>query len=140
MTSWYSAASVSIVLLSGVAGGAAQALGGVPVYTERQAEAGKAAYLDRCAACHASDLGGTGDPPGLAGADFIASWKGRTTKEMFDYVQSMPPGGPALSTEQYLAVVSFILQQNGAKAGEQPLTDATNVPLGSIATGERPPP
>ncbi len=136
MTGWHVASSTSIVILLGIAGVVAQVAVGGPVYTAAQAAAGKAAYLDRCAACHAEDLSGTGDPPPLVGSDFIASWKTRTTREMFQYLKGMPPGGPPLSADQYLAVVSFILQQNGAKAGDQRLTEATSVLLGSVATGE----
>ena len=140
MTGWHVASIVSIALLLGVAAAVAQVPAGEAVYTEAQAAAGKAVYLDRCAACHAEDLSGTGDPPALAGADFVASWKTRTTTDLLHYLQGMPPGGPPLSADQYLAVVSFILQQNGARAGDQRLTDATSVALGSIATGDRPTP
>lgn len=108
------------------------------VYTVAQAEAGKAAYSEVCASCHADDLSGGGDPPQLAGADFIASWKSRTTRDLFQSLQRMPPGGPTLTAEQYLAIAAYILKENGAKAGGQSLTESTLALLGSIATGERP--
>ena len=50
----------------------------------------------------------------------------------------MPPGGPYLGAEEYLGVIAYILQQNGAPAGEAALTAATDAPIGSVATGERP--
>lgn len=123
---------------SAAASGLRVALADEPVYTEAQAGIGRALYLDHCAACHAEDLGGTGDPPALAGRDFVASWRARTTKDLIRLVQTMPPGGPALAADQSLAVAAFILQQNGAKAGDQPLTNMLVVPIGLIATGERP--
>ena len=50
----------------------------------------------------------------------------------------MPPGGARLSDDQYLAIVAYILRSNGAAPGAQPLTAATAVPIGTIATGQRP--
>ena len=138
MTGWHVAFSTSTAILLGMAAAVAQVPSAGAVYSESQAAAGKVAYLERCAACHAEDLSGTGDPPALAGADFLGTWKTRTTKDLLQYLPGMPPGGPPLSAEQYLAVVSFILQQNGAPSGDQRLTDTTNAVLGSIATGERP--
>ena len=108
-----------------------------PVYAATQAEAGKADFKQMCAACHGADLAGA-EGPQLAGTDFMTTWKGQTTKDLFSYAQGMPPGGPSLTTERYLEIVSYILQQNGAVAGELPLTEATAVPIGSIATGKKP--
>ena len=50
----------------------------------------------------------------------------------------MPPTGENLSAAQYLAVTAYILQANGAPAGEAALTATTAVPIGSIATGATP--
>ncbi len=117
---------------------AGQAPTGSPVTTAAQAEQGRSTFRAQCAACHGRDLSGSEAPP-LAGSGFFSAWKGQSTQYLFKYVQEMPPGGPYLTPEQYLGVVAFILQQNGATAGTQPLTAATDVPIGSIATGERPP-
>lgn len=122
-------------------GSAATFAGGVQspaMFTAAQVEAGQATFLAQCAACHGRDLSGSEAPP-LAGSSFFSAWKSQSTQYLFKYVQEMPPGGPYLSPEQYLGVVAFILQQNGAPAGAQPLTAATDVPIGSVATGERPP-
>lgn len=109
------------------------------VYTAEQAEKGKTAYQDRCATCHMPDLGGRNEWPQLAGDDFISSWKSRTTRELFEFVRdTMPPEGPALTPEEYLAIVAFMLQQNGAAAGTQPLSPTTAASIGSVATGKRP--
>ncbi|MGE0042858.1 MAG: c-type cytochrome [Vicinamibacterales bacterium] len=109
-----------------------------PVYTAAQAAAGAEQYQASCAACHAADLGGRPDAPQLAGSDFFFTWNGQTTLDLFRYVQGMPPGGPRLTEAQYLTVVAYILQQNGAVAGQAPLTPETAVPIKAIATGERP--
>ena len=116
---------------------AGQASPAAPVFTAAQVEAGRATFRAQCAACHGRDLSGSEAPP-LAGSGFFSTWKGQSTQYLFKYVQEMPPGGPSLSAEQYLGVVSFILQQNGAVAGAEPLSATTDVPIGSIATGERP--
>jgi mono/diheme cytochrome c family protein len=118
---------------------AGQAPSSSAVFTAAQADAGGVLYRANCAACHAGDLGGGGDAPRLAGEDFVGAWKERTTRELFQYVQGMPPGGPRLNDEEYLQVASYLLEQNGAQAGAQPLTEDTAVPIGTIATGVRPP-
>ncbi len=110
-----------------------------PVFTKAQAEAGRATYKNSCASCHTPDLGGSSEFPQLAGDDFMSAWKARTSKELYEFIQAtMPPEGPMLTSEQALGVVSFILQQNGATPGTDPLTATTAAPIGSVATGKRP--
>jgi mono/diheme cytochrome c family protein len=109
-----------------------------PVFTAAQAAEGRAAYTARCAACHLDDLDGNGDAPQVAGDAFVTNWKQKTTSDLLQYLKGMPPGGPALSEAEYVTVVAFLLEQNGAAAGETPLTSATNVAIGSVATGRRP--
>jgi mono/diheme cytochrome c family protein len=109
-----------------------------PVYTAAQADAGRAAYQGTCASCHSADLGGNGEAPELAGASFMESWRTQTTQDLFKYVQGMPPGGPHLTPEEYVPIVAYVLQQNGAAAGDQPFTITTAAAIGAIATGKRP--
>ena len=112
---------------------------GVPVFTADQAGAGRAAYEASCASCHVADLGGRNEAPQLAGSDFMNVWRTHGVDALFGFIRStMPPGGARLADDQYLAIVAYILQSNGAAAGAQPLTASTNVPIGSIATGQRP--
>jgi alcohol dehydrogenase (cytochrome c) len=110
-----------------------------PVFSAAQAAAGRTAYDASCAGCHVADLGGRNEAPQLAGADFMNSWRTRTTKDLFEFIQAtMPPGGSPLSPETYLSIASYILEQNGAAVGAQTLTPETAVPIGTIATGQRP--
>ena len=82
------------------------------------------------------DLAGRNEAPPLAGGTFLNTWRTRTTKDLFDYMSAtMPPNQPTLSAGQYAAITSFILQANGATTGAQPLTPATAVAIGSVATG-----
>ena len=118
---------------------AAQQPSAAPVYTAAQAAAGRAAYEANCASCHVADLGGRNEAPQLAGADFMSKWRTQGVDALFGLIRStMPPGGARLSDDQYLAIVAYMLQSNGASAGAQPMTASTNVPIGSIATGQRP--
>ena len=105
------------------------------VFTAEQAAAGRAAYQANCASCHLPDLAGRNEAPQLAGANFMNTWRTRTTKDLFDYVQTMPPNAPSLDAAQYLAITAFLLQANGAAPGTQPFTPATNAAIGTVATG-----
>src|SRR5207244_6998282 len=61
-----------------------------PVFTADQAAAGRASYQANCASCHLLDLVGRNEAPQLAGNNFMNAWRTRTTKDLFDYVQTMP--------------------------------------------------
>src|SRR5436190_23397765 len=118
---------------------AAQQPVAAPVFNAAQAAAGRAGYDANCASCHVADLGGRNEAPQLAGSDFMNVWRMQGVDALFGFIRStMPPGGARLSDEQYLAIVAYILQSNGGSAGAQELTAATNVPIGSVATGQRP--
>src|SRR5215471_16025441 len=129
------------VVLSGLAlalAGAmlAQQRGGVTsIYTAQQATAGRTTYQANCAGCHQADLSGQGDAAPLRGSAFLQAWGNRTTKELLSFIQlTMPPQRPgALSTQEYLDIVAFILQQNGAQAGTQAFTANTEVAIRSVA-------
>src|SRR2546428_9030873 len=102
------------------------------VYTAAQATAGRAAYQANCASCHVPDLSGRNEAPPLAGGSFMNTWRNRTTRDLFDYMQAtMPPNAPSLSADQYLAITSFILQSNGMPPGSQPLTSTTAPLIGA---------
>jgi mono/diheme cytochrome c family protein len=129
----------TLVFGAGLSAAAGQAPASAPpVYTAAQAESGRASYQATCASCHSGDLGGNGEAPELAGTSFMGSWRTQTTQDLFKYVQGMPPGGPHLSAEEYVPIVAYILQQNGAVAGDQPFTVTTAASIGAIATGDRP--
>ena len=103
-------------------------------YTAAQAQAGQAAYARQCAGCHSADLRGSGDAPAVAGPDFIAKWGSRAVNELFSYVvQSMPPTNPgSLGEAGTLDVTAYLLQINGALAGQQPLTATRSTPMKAL--------
>lgn len=129
------------LVVSGATGqpGTPSAQTAAPVITAAQVAAGRDGYQARCAACHLADLGGRNEASPLAGASFMNVWRGRGTKELYDYIRtSMPPGGATLGAEEYLNITAFILRTNGAATGPAALAATTDVPIGSIATGVAP--
>src|SRR5262249_54138615 len=106
------------------------------VYSAAQAAAGRTVYQASCASCHMPDLAGRNEAPQLAGNNFMNTWRSRSTRDLFEFIQStMPPTGESLSADQYLAVAAFILQANGAPVGTQAFAPTTAVPIGSIPSG-----
>src|SRR5262245_50443085 len=109
-------------------------------YTAAQAASGRATYQAQCAGCHLQDLKGQGDAAPLAGSEFMDAWGRRSARELVSFMQlTMPPTRPGgLSQEEYINIAAFILQSNGASAGTQALTAATDVAINSVATGQAP--
>jgi alcohol dehydrogenase (cytochrome c) len=93
------------------------------VFSATQAEAGLAVYQSNCAVCHGTNLQGSGGVPAVRGGAFASRWRGRSVAELFGYLRtSMPPAGVGtLSDPQYLALVAYMLRENGYPSGEQPL-------------------
>ncbi|RPI52364.1 MAG: hypothetical protein EHM55_16715, partial [Acidobacteria bacterium] len=116
-------------------GGQQPAAGGV--FTAAQAQAGQNAYAQQCAGCHGDDFRGSADAPALQGQDFRAKWGPQAVNELFTYlVQTMPPTNPgALGEEGTLAVTAFLLQINGARAGQQPMTPRIETPINTLLVG-----
>lgn len=86
------------------------------VYTEPQAERGRAAFDQSCARCHS--LTSEGRSP-LSGPDFWESYTQRTVGQLLAYVQeNMPNGnGNSLPAATYSDLVALILKSNGFPAG-----------------------
>ena len=96
-----------------------------------QARTGAAAYRDVCATCHQGDLSGGLDAPALAGPAFRGMWGGRPVRDLLGYVRAaMPPAGRRPGEDTLAAIVAYILQRNGARAGTAALSAASG---GTIA-------
>jgi mono/diheme cytochrome c family protein len=109
------------------------------VFTEQQAATGHTAYAKHCASCHMPDLGGNAEIPPLAGATFMGTWRNRTTKDLRDYMSAaMPYGAPSLEPEMYTVITAYILQENGAVAGEEKLTASTARPISEVTPKRSP--
>src|ERR1700761_5959977 len=120
-------AALAAVLMVSAAGGAvgaqqaATVTGGI--YTEAQAARGHDQYTTNCAPCHGATLSGSGEAPALVGGEFLSDWIGLTVGDLFDRIRtSMPQDAPGkLSRDQYAAILSYVLKQNGYPAGAKDL-------------------
>jgi mono/diheme cytochrome c family protein len=99
------------------------AAGAPPTYTAGQAERGRVAYMSNCAACHGQNLVSASYGTPLAGEYFEGKWTGKTVGELYTYARDrMPPSRPgALPDGTYADIVAYILEVNGAPAGETEL-------------------
>ncbi len=103
-------------------------------FTAEQAATGWTVYARQCGECHGPRLEGMEGPP-LRGVDFLNGWAGQTTDELFAYLRDeMPPGlGGSLSDQVYLNLVAYVLDANGARPGDVPLTADAAVMIGDAA-------
>jgi mono/diheme cytochrome c family protein len=85
------------------------------VYSETQAQRGKAVYVQRCGTCH-----GSGDQaPALYGSDFLGDFNGRTLAELFDRIKNtMPQDKPASLTPQEASDVTAYVLSFSFPAGQ----------------------
>jgi quinoprotein glucose dehydrogenase len=90
------------------------------VYTQAQADRGKALYAESCASCHGGELTGGEMAPPLAGGEFMAGWDGLTIGDLFERVRiSMPQNVPGtLSGQQNADILAFMFSANKFPAGE----------------------
>lgn len=91
------------------------------VFTQEQATAGKRAYDTQCAMCHGAKLLGP-NAPALIGPDVMQNFD--TVAGLYNYTAAaMPPQAPGRLTQQdYINITAYILQANGARAGDAELT------------------
>lgn len=80
-------------------------------YTAEQGMRGTEVFDQRCGGCHTERE--------FSGRLFETSWGGKSLFEFFDYIRSaMPHDDPgALSDQEYVDVVAFVLQNNGYPTG-----------------------
>ncbi len=88
----------------------------VGVYTAAQAERGKAVYTSVCAECHELE--------DFTHPDFRADWNGVSLYEFFETIRTtMPDENPGtLAREQYVDVVTYVLQLNALPEGPAEFT------------------
>jgi len=93
------------------------------LYTDAQAERGRASYQQSCIGCHREDLRGDNMAPSLVGESFLFLWGDMEVGELSARIQKvMPPDRPgSLPAQTYIDIVAFILQKNAFPAGSQEL-------------------
>ena len=133
-------AAAGLIVAAGLAIGAgagvavAQAPGADGAFTADQAASGWSAYGVQCSECHGIGLEGMIAPP-LSGVEFLNTWAGQTTDELFEYLRdTMPPGAEgALSDQSYIDLVAYMLEANGALPGDRTLAVGEAVTIGDAA-------
>ena len=95
------------------------------VYTEAQAERGRAAYVQSCASCHADDLRGRSTAPSLVEESFAFLWDDMSLGDLFERTRTrMPSDRPgSLTGQTYADILAFVAQKNGYPAGAKELGD-----------------
>lgn len=128
MTRWH-AGAVAIVLAATVTVAMGKGTKQMPLFTQQQVAQGKKLYAAKCAMCHGETLQGGAASP-LAGPAFAAAWtrtglvgdwaNSQFTVEDLDFIirTTMPKGSAGqMASDDYTAVLTYILQQNGYEAG-----------------------
>ena len=69
--------------------------------------------------------------PDLVGPKFRSRWANRSVKDLS--VNLKDRFAPALSDETRLDILAYVLSENGFRAGQEPLTMTTDVPLRLLA-------
>jgi len=108
-------------------------------FTAEQAAEGRAAFEQICANCHGVNLRQLPNAL-LAGAEFVGRWGNRATSDLILQARStMPPDNPGgLPAETYTNIVAYLLQSNGAAAGENAIDAGTTAQIGQGLTGQAP--
>lgn len=100
------------------------------VYTKAQADTAKKQFDKICADCHPFTEAAKKKPKDVALGEeaFLTSWTGRPLSEMVTLIALTMPndGSAAVSDDEAVGLVAYILQQNGYPAGSKPLTKATS--------------
>jgi S-disulfanyl-L-cysteine oxidoreductase SoxD len=99
------------------------------VYTEDQANRGRASYGRECAGCHGESLTGADEVPALAGGAFLSNWDGLTVGDLFERIRiSMPADRPGkLNREQIADILSYLLAFNRFPPGKTELERQTEI-------------
>ncbi|HZI50812.1 MAG TPA: c-type cytochrome [Terriglobia bacterium] len=92
------------------------------IFTDEQADRGKADFAQSCTRCHGQDLAGL-TAPSLNGNRFITAWENENLYKLFVKIRdTMPPNfGTILTDEAKLDVMTFLLRTNGYPSGPQEL-------------------
>jgi len=115
------------------------------VFTDAQAQRGRAVYPGPCGMCHGSRLNGAPDDPDmlstppLAGAKFLRNWEGRSLAALLQYTRTtMPANNPGfLSEQEFVDVIAYMLMVGGLPAGDNEL-NADLPSLARIVIGQSP--
>lgn len=110
------------------------------VFTQEQADAGKALYTTNCLGCHGKTGRGSPGGPPITGVALNKKWSDTTVLDIYSFARAyMPPGkAGTIGTEQdYVNIIAYILELHGAEPGDTMLAydEAT---LGNIFIVKKP--
>ena len=111
-----------------------------PVYTAAQAAAGRAAYTANCAAATPPISADSNEAPPLAGADFMNTWRTRTHEGSVRLHVGHDAAGRRVAHRRISTPASArtSCSRTAPRPARTAFTATTAVPIGSIATGQRP--
>src|SRR5688500_18488837 len=100
---------------NGTASAASQRTSMSGIFSQKQAAAGRSVYAMQCSACHSTSA--------HTGPAFMKSWQGRTVWDLYAFLKdNMPQSEPgALTDQEYIQVVTYMLSLNQMPAGQQDL-------------------
>jgi len=106
------------------------------IYTDAQADRGRALYKDKCATCHGDSLEGRAAPP-LTGTAFLAAWGAQPLSELAAKIKNTMPANDAgkLKPSETADLVAYILQTGKFPSGRNELAsdEAALKPIGLTA-------
>lgn len=110
------------------------------VFTQEQADAGKALYTTNCLGCHGKTGRGSPGGPPITGVALNKKWSDTTLLDIYTFARAyMPPGkAGTIGTEQdYVDIIAYIIEMHGAEPGDTRLPyDETT--LGNIYIVKKP--
>ena len=88
-------------------------------YTAEQADQGRTAYLENCAACHGENMDDGEFAIPLKGGNFREQWRAKSMEELFVITSAtMPQDRPGrLDDQTYADILAYVLQENGSEPG-----------------------
>lgn len=94
------------------------------VYTTAQAQRGDTVYFRDCARCHGQYFDGGDEVVALTGGHFMSDWDGETLADFVERIRitMSPQEFVRLSRTDAADVVAYLLQANGAPAGNAELS------------------
>jgi mono/diheme cytochrome c family protein len=99
------------------------------VYSNDQADRGRAIFDAKCESCHGAAFEGGTLAPALKGREFLSSFEGKPLRRMYSgIISTMPPDDVASLTEsETLALVALLLRAAGYPDGPDPLARADDL-------------
>lgn len=94
-------------------------------FTDSQVDEGIALYEEFCVECHGDKLDNGRFATPIKGFFFANRWEGKSLGELarFTY-EEMPEGnGKYLRIEEYIALIAYILSENGFSSSESSLSE-----------------